>query len=275
MNTLIRKELREIRIIPLGMTILFILANICWALWDFQERRGAHPEFLPFSVNALLGMGMVCCFISSALCGSSLFCGEIGSGTLSFLTMLPVRRNTIWLSKVIAGLTGVFTTFFGVLSVSAITSLAHENGAAQLHTVLGALHDPSTFWTSLGSPVLIAIGCFAVSLTVSLLLDGALASALLSIAACICVPGVVAETINLATGYFLTNSTFVALVSWILMSLIPPAFFAASFYIFVNGETLRSKKRFLLLGKSLALWALVSAIVAAGMYLSLPAKTIS
>ena len=209
-------------------------------------------------------LGAVSFLLASVFCASNSFCGEIGSNSISFLTALPLSRTKIWAAKVAVGLISLLLSIVGVCS----RGRDHPGDLRPYRRAEGGYGEfswaqltPCVEYTarSWAPTILAAIGCFAVSLTVSLLSDRALASAALSIVACLAITAIsllIVSSLPMNWGGFSTGDPLVVRAALLQ---IPPVFFAASYYIFVNGETLRTRKKFGLLGKAIGAWATLNA----------------
>ncbi|MCW3059300.1 MAG: hypothetical protein JWQ02_1121 [Capsulimonas sp.] len=274
MKALIWKEWRETRLIPAAITILFLVTNLLWTLIDIRVRALYGPASGSYTGNTTLISAGIAVLLGGVLSASGAFSGEIGAGSLSFLTMLPISRGCIWVSKVIAGLLSVFLSCLGVGAAGAVIFAGHVGllkdaatyAPAAVNDYLFALQDPHIIIFPMGIVLLAAIGCFGVSLMVSLLVDRTLISSVISIIACVGIPFLVVCAMSAAPLLFSGSTGFAGQAGLTVLGLVIPVFYAASYYIFANGETLRSSKRYFLMGQALACWMALNIVIFAGCY---------
>ena len=219
-------------------------------------------------MHATLGLATMACFVAGVLSGCGLFSGEVASGTLTFLTMLPITRPRIWRSKVGAGLLTLGASIAGIGIAGAVIMLSFAHSAISRIPYLS--HSPldlkGAMIASMAGAAFTGIGCFIVALVVSLLLDRTLTSAIVSIAACLGIPLLISGAVNAAEMQWPSSHGYWYYAMELMSILAIPSFLGASFYIFVHGETLRTTKRFILLAKALSCWASINIMVLAAAY---------
>ncbi|MDQ2687768.1 MAG: hypothetical protein M3Y28_07880, partial [Armatimonadota bacterium] len=87
MKQLFWKEWRELRLLPLGAALTVAVGLSAAKVYSHANH---DPFSVPFATALLIGVWL----LFSVLAGAGLFSQEIGTGTLQFLSSLPVPRRT-------------------------------------------------------------------------------------------------------------------------------------------------------------------------------------
>lgn len=262
MKQLIWKEWHELRWLPLASVLCVVVltwgSDLFWRTYHHDLRIGD----VNFPLSITWGL-------FSLLTGASLFASEVGSGTLDFLSVLPLSRRRLWCIKI--------STASAALLLSWLTSSLVWAWLVP-HLVPAATPAAAwlAFWLPNGgnlSPGLLFLDMFAVTVAVSAFADRALSvllvSALVFGATFFGLAMLLNEylllhmsayTESLAVNHVLVpaqHSFDVLEVFSAVLSLL--VFASISYWTFTRGETLRSAKRF----RVGALSGLVSAGIAA------------
>ncbi|MDQ2730159.1 MAG: ABC transporter permease [Armatimonadota bacterium] len=229
MKKLFIKELLENRWLPVGLGLLVILLMVALKMLNL---------ITVFQSPLLL---MASWSLAAIFAASSLFSREVGNNTLQFLMALPVSRAKVWSVKALAGFT---------LMILSIGSTVVAWAAA--HFVLfgygqfsfnGSVGLDNRGWILFLWVLLVAIACYALSLTISTLLDRALSAAMVSVLAlaALAMPiGLVCSVYMFLPGANDNPTDSMCLVATSLA----PALLLASYWAFTRGESLRTPRRF-------------------------------
>ncbi len=235
MNLLYWKEWREQRIVvaamPLVTFALIIGYAVCKSAGALGENRtpaldgGAVAGFLAFTW-----------LMSAALCGAQVMAPEVSSGTLRFLTMLPVTRGRLWRGKVLAGAGATLGCMAGAslvtLAVCALLRQFHQfddDYGQLLNGFAGAAGLAATYLLCLAALVF-SIGCYA-----TMLLEKTINVVLVTVVASV----VAVALISPANKYVETTLGWYAFVSALFLWM--------SLRTFQLGETLQTSRRFSIL----------------------------
>jgi ABC-type transport system involved in multi-copper enzyme maturation permease subunit len=182
------------------------------------------------------------------IAGCGLFTTEATSGTLQFLTTLPVLRAKVWLAKIMVGgscvllMTAVCAPIWAY--VSRVAYAEHYGSAA-----------PTDYWSEFGYGLAYVLFGFTLGLVVSPLADRVATSLLTSVFGAILVT-MIAHGLSVTYSPGPTPMAPAIYLTFILVSI--AVFLAASYRTIVHGESLRSSRRFRIAGPILLGWALVS-----------------
>ena len=223
MKQLLWKEWMELRYVPLVTPALFALltyfGHVIGSGWNLE------------SFNAM----MPYCALAGVLAGCGSFSSEVGSGTLSFITSLPVSRKQIWLAKFSAGLIAIAISIAGAFVVFVlIAALYHHPKSVETGLANG------TWYLSVGY----ILWLFALSLAVSPLVDRSLTSLALSIIGGLALSTVFFNLID--PDKYAQPATLILTV--LLFALSGFSSIVASYRTFIQGDTLRTDRRFYLAG---------------------------
>lgn len=257
MRQLFWKEWYELRFLPLGaaLTVFVLLAGI---------KAYTHLYHEPYPTSDLLFPCLaVIWLLFAALAGAGTISQEIGTGTLQFLSSLPISRRTLWWVKAGAA--------FGMLLLSLLSSAAVWAilcalwCPTALHPVrihMASQQDAFSLLLGIGMALALLLSVYAVALAVSPLFDRALSAFVASILVCIAV-GALFVTVAFYNNVPRSDYPFFTLI---VLSI--PAFAMTSYQTFTRGESLRSARRFVVAGLTGGGWLVViSLVVIAGHWL--------
>lgn len=252
MKQLFWKEWRELRLLPLGAALAVVL--LMGGVKAYTQYDGAPfptPDMmLPSLVGAWLLFGV--------LAGAGLFAQEIGTGTLQFMSSLPVPRRTIWWVKV--------TMAFGVLLLSLLTS-------AVAWTALCELWSPNGFSTmarnlplpqliqGFGIVLMFLLSCYSIALAVSLFFDRSLSAAVAAILACAAVHAAFSDLAGHLVPGFPGHSDRLLFT---LLGLSILSFGALSYWMFTRGESLRGPRCLAITLKTIGICLSLGVLIVAG-----------
>jgi hypothetical protein len=152
MNKLIWKELHEMRLIPVAiaaMVAMVLIVNDAISAWMASNGFGFAPMALKdCTLFLLLGLAG-----SGIFAGSVAIAPETGSGTLAFLSSLPIGRPRIWTAKVIAGVVIMASSAVTVTLCWGITVFCLFHGEWRL-TAMPGRYDPILTPFGMQDPVL-------------------------------------------------------------------------------------------------------------------------
>lgn len=186
MKTLIWKELREQRFIPIAFGVLVIAVIGAWhsvSQWmSFHEGTAS----LTAADTAWVLYGAWC--LAGLLAAAGAIAPEIGKGTLEFLTTLPTGRPRIWRAKVAAG------SIVTVLSIVAIclghfVSVLTLFGWNDVYATFLHSKSPDSIQITVWMIFFAAYG-YAVCLLISNFVDRSIAAAVLGLVTAVGVYGV-------------------------------------------------------------------------------------
>jgi len=244
------KEWRELRLLPLGAALTVALAL---AAVKATTRYYHDPFPRPADVEGVLLVGWP---LFAVLAGAGLFSQEIGTGTLAFLSSLPVSRRTLWWVKAATALGALLLSLLASgLTWTALcwlwspqSPLAMWNGG---ETAPGRMIETFSF---VGMVTLALLFCLSVSLAVSPLFDRSLTASIFGVLACV---AVVLGHSALVSGVRHGDGALWAT----LLALSTLTFGAASFYTWTRGESLRGPKRYGVAARTAAAGLAVGAAV--------------
>ena len=250
MNRLIWKELVEQRYVPVAYAGLLTTIIVVWfVMGNFMASHGGGAnDRLDFESAVQLLFGAIP--LSGLLVGSSAISNEVGSGTLSFLSALPVSRARIWWSKIIAGLStaGMSTAMMIAAFSICIACLFGHKELGHAVSVMSVGYDGGwEVWTVIGLAFLII---FALSNLVSLFCDRPMAAAGISLIFGLSGIFSIANIAGIRDPYDLSGVLVgIGYVSFVILT--------TSLLIFNRGEMLRSRQRFMVALGSFAVAALI------------------
>lgn len=248
MKQLFWKEWRELRHLPLGaaLTVAVALgAAKAYTHWNHE------PFSVPFAAALLVGAWL----LFAVLAGAGQFSQEIGTGTLQFLSSLPVSRRAVWSVKAATALGALCLS----LAVSSIVwaALCAIWSPAGLAAMMGRETLPGLIG-GIGIAAFFVICCLAISLAVSPFFDRSLSASVAGILGCVVIHAAILAVVG-------NWSPHEERLSFTLVGLTIPTFTLISFWTFTRGESLQTNRRFLVGGKvtgaCLAAWF---AVVLAG-----------
>ena len=250
MKQLFWKERYEMRWLPPGaaLAVAAVLIGIKAFTQYHGERFLAFDEIVPVIFGAWLLFGV--------LAGAGLFSQEIGTGTLQFLSSLPVPRRTVWWVKVGTALGALLLAVLGSALVGVALCAIWSPGG--LTGGQSSLRD-GTSWLGVlegtGVVLFFLLNCLSIALAVSPFCDRSLIASVAATLACV---GVDAAIFDVAGN--LSHSGDGRLL-FTLVGLTIPTFAMISYGTFTRGESLRSARRFTVAAKvggaCLAVWAVV------------------
>jgi ABC-type transport system involved in multi-copper enzyme maturation permease subunit len=243
MKPLIWKEWRENRLIifwAILLTALFITVPVVGTKIEHGN---------PISAEDFLQITQFVWLVAALLCGSTIIAPEIGAGSLQFLSSLPVSRAKVWLTKIGVGLVIMAASLAG----SMLFLLAFSAIGPSHHWVT----DGSIFSGSHITNILETFGCclplFAVGVVLSMLTDRTISALMASI--------VVSAVLYLLIVWLVTQILMVinggndvtfdfgyqlnSLIGAIALAAL--GLFGLSYRLFVDGETLKTGKRYVVL----------------------------
>ncbi len=239
MKQLFWKEWYELRFLPLASAVGIMTLDLGYIVYEHTLSHSS-PAIVSDTFMLLLFVWHLCALVA----GASLFSSEIGSGTLIFLSALPVSRHRLWAVKTATA----FLALLASLVTSSLSWLIAERlslGGGRTHAFL---YELTPDHASLIVGLISVLGFFTGALAVSPLLDrvmSALAAAsLVGIVSLIGLGGFAYQYLLKHFGPFEnTWPTDLPLYCALgLLSILAAA--AISYRTFTGGETLRSAKRF-------------------------------
>jgi len=251
MKRLIWKELYEQRYVPFAYAALLTSILIVWfVMGNYVATHGgqATDRLTPNTATDLLWVGIAW---SGLLVCSSTISSEVGSGTLSFLSVLPVGRVRIWWTKITAGL---LTSWFSILlmlvsyALCVVCVFGHA-GFKEVNAVIHFHNSSVGQWLDL---VTIYAVIIAVSILASTLTDRPAAAVGISLMGGICA--------NLfISGDLITHLSDIETSGWmgLIYGYVAVALLASSLLVFRNGSTLKTARRFIVAGISLTVAAFI------------------
>jgi ABC-type transport system involved in multi-copper enzyme maturation permease subunit len=254
MSQLLWKEFREQRYVLLACLTTVAVFAILGQSFHLLN----HDEWTSTSLYMLYMLWP----LAGLLCGCGIFSTEIGSGTMTFLTSLPVSRGRVWIAKAVSGALILVATVLGTLALWALAATLFGTGPDIPRT------SPAN---DLTTNLLLPFWVYAVALGVSPLVDRPLTSAMITVAACMLIGALTgaavshfAELHKVALGGRTVQGVPPQLIP---INLIDPvrladlsgiAFLLASYLTVSRLETLRSVRRFFISGSIVAAWALIA-----------------
>jgi ABC-type transport system involved in multi-copper enzyme maturation permease subunit len=256
-RTFLWKEWRENRLLILVCPLLYIV----FVVLGVESQPMSTPWVMDPAACQFLLIFML--LLSAVLTGAAMAAGEIGAGTLGFLTSLPMSRNRIYWTK-----TGSLLAIH--LLSAALTVLAYT-GIVWTGSITGVFTHQLGFWSLMANNApmfLLIVGAsitifFAASM-ISMLTDRPVVAVIVSIITTVIWLDIIFTVPFTETGWMHEIYPYGAATCHAAFGLI--ALYAA-YQIFVHGESLRTSKRFhilwriLLLDIGLPVAAIVSAFV--------------
>ena len=190
---------------------------------------------------ALDGGAVAACLVfiwmmSAAVCGAQVMAPEVSSGTLRFLTMLPVTRGRLWRSKVLAGAGATLGCIIGA-SLIAVAFCALLRQFHQFDDAFGLLFNGIAGNVGIALAYLLClvalvfcIGCYA-----TMLLEKTINAVLVTVVASVAAVAIISPA----------NKYAETAVGWYV--LVSALFLWMSLRTFQLGETLQTSKRFSIL----------------------------
>jgi ABC-type transport system involved in multi-copper enzyme maturation permease subunit len=228
MKQLFWKECYELRFLPLGaaLAVAALLVGLKAYTHLLHDSYPTSEALIP----VLIGIWL----LFAALTGSGTIAQEIGTGTLQFLSSLPVSRRTLWWVKAGAA--------FGMLLPSLLTSTLTWLLCCEAWGTGKAITNPIGVEFFLGYALPILLGVFAIALAVSPFFDRSLSAFVVSI---LFVWGIAALFISLTNQISPYHPEYLL---YTLVGLSILTFAAISYWTFTRGETLRGSRRFIVAG---------------------------
>jgi ABC-type transport system involved in multi-copper enzyme maturation permease subunit len=241
MNKLIWKELREMRMIPVAVPLLAALLFLVYdavLAWMAAHGSGTSAWMTPNDCTWFLILGAAA---SGIFAGSSAVAPETGSGTLMFLTSLPISRPRLWTAKLVAG--------FIITVASVITVVLAFLPIAYCLLPIKIIFDPNTAYFI----TLITAYVYCVALLASTLVDRSITAAVIAVIASV-TAGI--GFVGLLSGFSALDqhdphglqAMYVAGASIYLGLLI------TSFLAFCRGGSLRTSRRWVIASVTLLAW---------------------
>jgi ABC-type transport system involved in multi-copper enzyme maturation permease subunit len=248
MNRLVWKELVEQRHVPVAYAGFLTAAIVVWAVMGNYVATHGGQISDRISTAGISGLYWMILPWSGLLVSSSLISSEVESGTLSFLSALPVSRARIWWSKLVAqlasvGLTAAVITVISFLSVLCLFGQAGFKDFVSMNHLHGVG----------GYPEMPFVLCtffivFSLSNLTSTLIDRPLAAA--ATAFCVGVVGCYVIIVGSGTTQNPSQDNITGLL--FLVGYLSFALLLASYITFKKCPTLRTSRRFLVSFVSLA-----------------------
>ena len=271
MKALVWKEWREAR-----MTIvLTAMLTVALGLAGMMMLHLQYPT-MAIRSDQLGGIAIVVWCVSGLLCGAAMISPEVGSGSLQFLSVLPITRDRIWLAKVGVHATVVAMSVVATVIVlrlfilaAARANLISPTGSYQFG-VFPQFFDLTIFggdsWGVSKYPLVpqyfgLPLLLFAIAASISPMFDRTISALMASAITGVVVLSSCAESNDLIHKYASGNERA---LQWVLLLAAASLFLAASKYVFVRGETLLTAKRMMLAAEfGLPLGLMVIAIAVA------------
>jgi len=242
MKALVWKEWRENRLLivwAIALMLVVLFGDVTYDLLSHSIRIEAQE---------LQAMTVFVWFVSALLCGSSMLSPEIGSGSLQFLSILPVSRARIWCTKLASGL----CLLAACLLASWLATMVFCGIAELTGFVTPSGNEPIGAWLGYYG---FTLPLFVTGFLVGTLIDRTISALMASMV----VVALLTEAITLAetfvVGLFqgpVGGSEPWAQIFITIVALVTVALAAISYKIFTQGETLRTSKRFVILAGCLA-----------------------
>ncbi len=235
-NPIFWKEWRENRLIAVWAAAITL--GLLIGLSVVMLHSDYFGEVRRIDISVLDGATLLVWIGAAIVCGSSMFAPEIGSGSLMFLSALPISRREIWWTKIASGvLMLILCMLASAATYLAIGALEHTFG------VYSRSESESLQMFVLTFPIYFAfcgLPLFAVGSVVTMLTDRTISALMACLLA----------SIAIATGMY-------ALAGWLdikseqidygllgLAALSIPILLSMSYSVFTRGETLKTSKRF-------------------------------
>jgi ABC-type transport system involved in multi-copper enzyme maturation permease subunit len=237
MKSICWKEWRESRaVIPFSVILMAVLFVGAISLERYSLAQQERQLQL-VSWDTFEGIVLVFWCIPAALCSASMVSNEIGSGTLQFLSSIPISRNRIWWAKLATGL--------AVLTLSAIASAAIFAAMYQAAFVLGFLRDSFAIAINdLSVPtivgILVALGIFAVGTLATVITERMITTLVTVVVLTVCC-GLAVLVLSNVFGRGTTLASLVQICLFVVAGFVCLTF---SNRIFVKGESLKWPQRF-------------------------------
>jgi len=198
--------------------------------------------------------------LSAILCSASVVAPEIGSGSLQFLSSLPISRHRIWWTKLLVGFVSmqlcIVTSTLTFLLVCAV-AIHYRAFTCPMTGVLGDLGKDG--WI----PILFTLPLFSMGLLMTMLVDRTINALVATVIASALVGTAIMGLARLLQ--FQINGIDYAV--WGLVVLTIPICLSMSYRTFMRGETLKTSNRFkvaipgLVVDIAIILAALVVAVI--------------
>jgi ABC-type transport system involved in multi-copper enzyme maturation permease subunit len=259
MKALLWKEWRELRSAgPLSALFAFLIV-ILLAVYDFQYGQHNIRAHGRMDVSLLLSgieiMIPAVPVLGAILIGAGLIAPEVGSGSLSFLTSLPMSRRKIWSSKLLAGICAIVCSLTGA-AAGGLVGIVLLRLVAKVHIGWTELPDHGTVLLYAAT----LIGGFSVGLMVSALFDRTVGAATAGIFLAVGLFALLAAQYQIALAAGGVNGPKVATLSvGAVLLAITGTLLRGSYRAFTRGETLKTGWRFVeaALGITEVLWWLL------------------
>jgi hypothetical protein len=261
MKLLFWKEWRELRTLPLMALACFVsLLMIAFVFDHFFEHKG--PD-ISGSIASFAFVVVLFWYVIS----STVLSQEIGSDTLQFMTVLPVKRSTLWWVK----LAGAFTASMATIVLLSAAWFA-VGGMAYRPEIISFFHLTSNdtsgqqalkecYVTTIS--IFVLVMSFACGICASPFFDRAVSATVAAIFFGIFYVSAAMDVLGLnkehSVGRF-SSSKFIELaIVFSIFALTP--LFVTSYQTFVHGESLKTLRRFRVGGIAAVASCLVSYVV--------------
>jgi ABC-type transport system involved in multi-copper enzyme maturation permease subunit len=227
MKAIIWKEWHENRLILAWASLLTFGVSII-GMW-----LNAGSSSLPPTSDAFVGIAILPCGLSAMLCGAAMISPDIGSGSLQFLSTLPISRARIWLAKCLFGV----CLAAGTIAASLVSMAIYVAIAVATHHMRPASPTPYQwpieYYTA---PILL----FAIGAAAGTTFDRTISALMASVI----VAGMVFPTLTLISDLAQKYApSYVDVFYWVVFAAWTAAFLSASFTVFTRGESLKTEKR--------------------------------
>lgn len=256
MKRLIWKELVEQRYIPAAYALLLMTVLVVWNIMgayvaahggDSTDRLNPQVAVMVLTFT-LAGCGLIP--------GGIIISQEVRSGTIEFLSSLPVSRAKLWWSKVAGSLIILTASIFLVTVVFTLTVVCLFGSAGLAAIGSGELiHDLQSEGPF--SIFMAIVYLFGVSILASTLTDRPIASIGLALAAGIALPAFSVLILSLIHVDNVSNLYCEICLYGVL------AVYSAAYLVFRHGGQLRSGRKFIICGLVLLLFSIPGVITAA------------
>jgi ABC-type transport system involved in multi-copper enzyme maturation permease subunit len=169
--------------------------------------------------------------IMATLCGSSMVSPEVGSASLQFLSSLPLSRNRLWWTKLLAQFTLHVISLF-------VTLCASDLVAQIIFGLQAPFGDSSRTMTAIAAAISIPVFCVAALMTV--FTDRTITTFFIS-----AIVSIIFGSIILGFMSLLMPAHY--WVIGVLLAVLSVSILGISHELFVRGETMRTAKRFAVL----------------------------
>jgi len=252
-RSLFRKEWRELRGIRCISPVFAIAAIL---LFEMMDRLAWGRRVWHVDSGLAHQVATVVWVLCAGVIGASLVVPEVGSGTLQFLSSLPVSRARLWTAKVAASVASIIMCAIWVTLglVVSLALLGETHGAYSASPFASVEGDPTPAIVAAG------LGAFACGLLTSTLSDrtsGASVAAILLFLSFAAVLGSVGQ--SAVCNFFVTHSItpFDPVIAAIEAAIVILCLLGGAYYGFTGGESLKTGKRYWEVARGIGAVALV------------------